>query len=124
MKKALVVDDEEDIGRDLKEDLERLGFSAKTAFFGEQALVLIENEKWDLAVIDLRLATKVTGLDVIKALREKQPDAIVMAMTGYVDVGLKQQAEKLGVHEYLLKPDDVLRLEEKVKRWFENQKAQ
>lgn len=104
---ALVVDDEEDIGDFLKEQLDMLGLAAVSATTGERALELLDQKTWAFAVVDLRLSTSITGLQVIKAIREKSPNTIVMAMTGYVDVGLRQEAEKLGVSDFLSKPDDV-----------------
>lgn len=107
MNKALVVDDEEDICQCLKEELEELGLNVSVALTGEEALKLIESEYFDLAIIDMRLATEITGLDIIKAVRDKQTEALVFAMTGYIDIGLRQKVESLGVRGFLEKPNDV-----------------
>ncbi len=104
---ALVVDDEEDICEILKEELGTLGLQVVSATTGEAALQLNETNEWKVCLVDLKLATAITGLDVIKAIREKRPQTIVIAMTGYVDLGLKQEAEKLGVAGYFGKPDDI-----------------
>ena len=104
---ALVVDDEEDICEVLKEELEALGLETISAATGEAALKLTEMNEWKLCLVDLKLATAVTGLDVIKAIRSRRPRAIVIAMTGYVDVGLRQETEELGVAAYFGKPDDL-----------------
>ncbi len=105
---TLIVDDEEDLCDFLAGILrERMGLDVKFALSGEEALRLIHEREWHIALIDLKLVTAVTGLDVIKAIRDQWPRAIVLAMTGYVDVGLRQKAEKLGVADYLEKPDDI-----------------
>jgi ActR/RegA family two-component response regulator len=104
---ALVVDDEEDICGHLKDELDSLGLAAVSATTGEEALRLGEANEWKLCVIDLKLATAVTGLDVIKSIRARRPKAVVIAMTGYVDLGLKQETERLGVAAYFGKPDDI-----------------
>jgi len=104
---SLVVDDEEDICEVLAEELKALGFNSVSAVTGEEALRLSEHNEWKLCVIDLKLATAVTGLDVIKAIRSRWPKALVIAMTGYVDIGLEQETEKLGVAAYFGKPDDI-----------------
>ena len=104
---ALVVDDEEDIGEILKEELEELGLVTIAVATGEAALKLTEMNEWKLCLVDLKLATSVTGLDVIRAIRERRPKALVIAMTGYVDVSLRQETEKLGVAAYFAKPDDL-----------------
>lgn len=107
MFKALVVDDEEDIGEILKEELEILGLETISVATGEAALKLTELNDWKLCLVDLKLATAMTGLDVIRAIRAKRPKARIVAMTGYVDVGLRQETEKLGVSAYFGKPDDL-----------------
>jgi len=104
---ALVVDDEEDICDILREKLGEMGLHVASAVTGEEALRLTEANAWRLCLVDLKLATAVTGLEVIKAIRQKQPQAIVIAMTGYVDVGLRQETERWGVAAYFGKPDDL-----------------
>ncbi len=108
MPKALVVDDEEDICDFLSAMLaEKLGFETGYALSGDEALRLISEGSHDFFLVDLKLSTSVTGLDVIGAAREKCPKATVIAMTGYVDVALMQKAEKLGIKAYFEKPDDL-----------------
>jgi len=107
MLNALVVDDEEDICDVLKEELEVLGLDVVSAMTGEEALQLNETNEWKICLVDLKLATAITGLDVIKAIRSRWPKALVIAMTGYVDLGLRQETEKLGVAAYFVKPDDI-----------------
>lgn len=109
MPDVLVVDDEEEICEMLREELEKKNFSVASAGSGEEALRLLNEKKWDAAIVDLKLATAITGLEVIKAVRAKWPRAAVFAMTGYVDVALKQEAERLGVKGYLAKPDDIVK---------------
>lgn len=104
---ALVVDDEEDISEILAEGLGKLGFNATSATTGETALRLTEENEWKICIVDLKLSTTITGLDVIKAVRSRWPRALVIAMTGYVDVKLQQETEKLGVAAYFGKPDDI-----------------
>lgn len=107
MPNVLLVDDEEDICDFLKEQLEEVGYKVFTAFSGEKAIEIIRNQQLDLAVIDLRLSTVLTGIDVIKAVQEKWPEAAVIAMSGYVDINLRQETGRLGVEAYFVKPDDV-----------------
>ena len=104
---VLIVDDEEDICDFLCQILNRLGLETAFAVTGEQAVELIAKKHWHLCVIDLKLSTAVTALDIMKAVREKSPDTIVVAMSGYIDLKLREQAEKFGVHDYLEKPGDL-----------------
>ena len=105
--RALVVDDEEDLCDLVKEYLQQLNFETSSCLTGEEALLHISRQNWDLFVIDIKLATAVTGIDLMREIRTKQPRAVMVAITGYIDIGLQQEAEKLGVKAYLLKPDDL-----------------
>lgn len=107
MLNALVVDDEEEICDCLKEQLEEIQFSVLTAVSGEQALQIIHAKEIHLAVIDIKLSTTITGVDVLRALKKKWPRAVLVAMSGYVDIGIKQEIDKLGVNANFMKPDDV-----------------
>lgn len=120
MLKILIVDDEEDIRDFLREELESPERLIRTASTGEEAFELIDDKQWDLAFIDLKLATGVSGLDVIDVLKRKCPTVTVAAITGYVDIAMKQKAEKLGIKAFLMKPDDIQPdvLAEKMREWF------
>ena len=107
MLNVLIVDDEEDICDFLKEQIESLGYHAMTTLSGELSLKMIDEKEIHLAIIDLRLLTAVTGLDVIRYVYKKWPAAAVIAMSGYVDIRLRQEAGKAGIQGYLVKPDDV-----------------
>ncbi|MBI3313276.1 MAG: response regulator [Candidatus Omnitrophica bacterium] len=107
MIRALVVDDEEEIAVILKETLEELGAQTRMVHSGDAALKIIESEALDLLVCDMRLSTKISGLDLISAAKKKSSKTLVASMTGYVDIALQQAAEKLGVDLYLMKPDDL-----------------
>jgi DNA-binding NtrC family response regulator len=108
MNKAMVVDDEEDICEFLTKILkEKLGFDVEAALSGEKALEFVEKSEFQICVVDLKLSTAVTGLDVIEAIRKKWPKTKVVAMSGYVDIGLKQKAEHLGVTGFFEKPQDI-----------------
>ncbi|MSR77772.1 MAG: response regulator [Candidatus Omnitrophica bacterium] len=124
MLNAILVDDEEDICDFLKDHLEALDFSVVTTVSGELALKMIDQKEIHLALVDLRLLTAVTGLDVIRCVQQKWPKAVVIAMSGYVDIGLRQETGKAGVHGYFVKPDDVQPsvFKEKIKMILEENK--
>lgn len=107
MANILIVDDEEDICDFLSDILQKMGVAVKYVFSGEEALKLIAGEKFDIAFVDLKLSTSITGLNVIKAIRDRCPQTIVAAMSGYIDVGLAQETRHLGVSDYLEKPRDI-----------------
>lgn len=108
MSDILIVDDECEIGEYLCKALEEVGLTGTFTARGEEALQLIERERFKIFVIDMRLSTPVTGLDVMKAIREKLPGAVIVGMSGYIDEHLKNMALRFGAHEYLEKPTDLV----------------
>ena len=117
MLNALIVDDEEDICELLREALEKFELNVRYTLTGEEAVQRIRSQEFKLCIVDLRLSTGITGLDVIRVIREHSPKCIVVAMTGYVDIGLRQAAEKIGINAFLAKPDDLRQdvFDEKIK---------
>ena len=106
-KRILLVDDEEDLCETLKEELDDNGYEAEYATTGETALELINASTWDMAIVDLKLSTKVTGLEVMETLHKAQPNAIIVAISGYEDIGMRQKVERLGARDFFRKPNDV-----------------
>ncbi|HLD56273.1 MAG TPA: response regulator [Candidatus Omnitrophota bacterium] len=104
---VLIVDDEEDICDFLTQISEGLGFKTIFALTGEEALKLIDQDGIKVCIVDLKLSTAMSGIDVIKAIRARKPATVIAAMSGYVDVGLKQDAERYHVSAYLEKPSDL-----------------
>lgn len=107
MSDVLIVDDEEEICEYLCTILEEVGITAAFTLTGEKALELVEQESFKVFVIDMKLSTAVTGLELIKAIRQRRPQATVVAMSGYIDGGLKETALSFGAHDYLEKPADL-----------------
>jgi DNA-binding NtrC family response regulator len=107
MADILIVDDEEDICDFLAQISEELGFKTIFALTGEEALKLIERDGIKVCIVDLKLSTAMSGIDVIKAIRARKPQVVIAAMSGYVDLGLKQEAEQFNVSAYLEKPSDL-----------------
>jgi len=108
----LVVDDEEyicTIVRNMLSDTE--GYCVNTCSDPAQALEAIKAERVDLVLTDMVMG-KYSGMDIIKACHEHQPDAIVIVMTGHPTVESAVAVMKLGAYDYLLKPFklEVLRI--------------
>ena len=81
--KILIVDDEY-INRDvLKESLELRNYSVITASSGEEAFDLYQNEQFDLVITDLVMPGRIDGTDLFYEIRRIQPDAKVIAISGY-----------------------------------------
>ena len=80
--KILVVDDEENFLRLLTHTLKKDGYEVKTAADGQEALRLLEHEKFDLALIDLRM-TPMDGLAVLGGIKRQSPHTEVIMITAY-----------------------------------------
>src|SRR5207245_5523360 len=107
MDSVLVIDDEKNIrallGKVLGQDQVEV-YSAGTAAEGLQ---MAEEHEPDLVLVDLRLPDT-SGLDVLRALKSRHPEAIVIMMTAFGQVESAVEAMKSGATDYLEKPFDRL----------------
>jgi two-component system, response regulator RegA len=103
---GLLVDDDALFLQTLQRSLSKRGVESTTATNAADALRLAGESLLDFALIDLRLATE-SGLDLIKPLRQAQPQMRIVLMTGYASVATAVEAIKRGADDYLLKPTTV-----------------
>jgi two-component system response regulator PhoP len=104
--RVLLVEDEVPLRETLTARLKRDGFAVDTASDGEEALFLGREVPFDVAIIDLGLP-KLSGMDLVKALRDagqKYPIIILTARTSWQD---KVQGLKNGADDYMVKPFHV-----------------
>ena len=106
-KTVLIVDDERLLVRTLSTVLREAGYRTLTAASGEQAERCLGTEAaTDVVVLDNRLPKK-SGLDVLRYIREMDLPCRVILMTAYDSRDVKQEAERLRVDRYVLKPFDL-----------------
>ncbi len=98
----LVVDDEPGISSFLREFLISAGYEVRLASDGAQALELAEGSFFHIALVDLTLPD-MNGLDVVKGLKQRIPDVVVVIMSG-MTLGSYDELYKYGAEEYLAKP--------------------
>mgnify|MGYP001825567088 CR=1 FL=1 len=101
--KILIVDDEASIRNSLLESLTTEGYEAETAESGEEALAKCHGTVYDLVITDLRLPG-VTGLDILKALRNQGNATPVIMMTAYGEVDIAVEAMREGAYDFIRKP--------------------
>ena len=114
MYKVVIIDDEPIIVRGLKKAVkwESLGCSVVgTAENGIEGLEVIREMKPDILISDISMP-KMDGLSMIAALKSEFPDMEVTILTGYRDFDYAQEAIRLGVCRFLLKPSKMEELEE------------
>ncbi len=111
MEKILIIDDEAFICENVQRILSGEGFQVRAAQTGQEALDIVASEQIDLALLDLNLGTE-NGIDVLKALKELDPELLVIIITGYGSVESAVESLQLGAFHYMKKPfkADALRL--------------
>ncbi len=98
----LVVDDEKTIRWSLKEALQN-EHEVLEAASGAEGLKMFKERSADLVLIDLRLPDE-SGIDILKAIKEYDPSALVIIMTAYGEVETAVEAMKSGAYDFVLKP--------------------
>src|SRR6185369_16859193 len=111
MEKILIIDDEAFICENVQRILSGEGFEVRAAATGREARDFVASEEIDLALLDLNLGTE-NGIDVLKALKELDPELLVIIITGFGSVESAVETLKLGAFHYMKKPfkADALRL--------------
>ncbi len=99
----LLIEDEKITRITLTDVLREKGWSVEAAATGKEGLEWLERRTFDVVVTDLRLP-KMNGLDVLKHIKEKSADTVVIMMTAYGSVETAVQALKAGAFDYLTKP--------------------
>lgn len=105
-KTILLVDDEELFRERLAKAFSLRGFTVFTAGNFDEAVQIINKQKPDLGVIDLKMPGK-SGLELIVAARAINPDMQMIVLTGYGSIATATEAVRLGALYYLTKPADV-----------------
>ncbi len=103
MERFLLVDDDDVFTQVLARALHRRGLECLCAHNTTEALALAKQELFSKAIIDLKMEGP-SGLTLIPALKEQQPDMDIVMLTGYSSVATAVEAVKLGAINYLCKP--------------------
>ncbi|HMB31174.1 MAG TPA: sigma-54 dependent transcriptional regulator [Desulfohalobiaceae bacterium] len=101
--KILVIDDEPCIGRGCHLVLTEQDFLVKTCLTGQEGLKLLNQEDFDLLLLDMKLPD-IDGMEILNSIHRDQPDIYVVVITGYSTVQNAVEAMKIGAYDYLSKP--------------------
>ena len=109
--KILIAEDDELNRKNLAELLESSGYIVKAVENGRQAIDEFVQDHYNLVITDLRMP-QVDGLEVLKFVKELNPDNLIILITGYGSVNSAVDAMKLGAFDYFTKPlkDDLVKL--------------
>lgn len=106
--KVLIVEDETIVALCLKQELEMHNFRVlEPVSTGEEAVRIIDQECPSLLLLDIRLAGKMTGLDVARKRDCYKNNDLIIFMTGYVTPEIKKEALELNPAGFLEKPVEV-----------------
>jgi DNA-binding NtrC family response regulator len=103
--KILIVDDELIMRESLAGWLERDGHAVQTAASGEEALEKLMQTHFDIFLVDIKMEG-MSGLEVLRRVKESDPDAEVVMITAYGSIPSAIEAMKDGAYDYMLKPFD------------------
>ncbi len=113
---VLLVDDDEAGCRLLAEVLERDGYRVASALSVDEALAKLDREgPFDAVLTDLRMPER-SGLDLLKRVREREPDALVLVLTAFGDASAAGEAIRAGAYDFVSKPYDIATLRETLAR--------
>ncbi len=101
--RLLIVEDEETLCQSLKRVLEREGYMVDTISNAEAALDIFESGFYDIIVSDIILPG-ITGIELLKRIKEKLPEQIVIIMTAYASLETAVEALRYGAYDYVVKP--------------------
>ena len=117
--RLLVIDDEDTFRLVMSRELERSGYAVRTAATGD-AGVAAASEDVDVVLLDLRLPD-MDGMEVLRRIRERNPAADVIMLTGHGSIDTAIEAIRAGAFDYIAKPCPLGELEVRIQRALERQ---
>jgi len=116
----LLVDDDAAFRTVMSAELSRSGYEVRTAASGEEALDACAQAEPQVLLLDLQLPG-ISGLDVLKALRERRTSCEVVMLTGHGSIDTAIEAIRIGAFDYVSKPCPLDELEIRIQRALERQ---
>lgn len=112
----LVVDDEQEVCNFFSYLLKKKGYGVITANSGRQALDLLKEHRFNVALVDLKLPD-LYGLEILREIKKVQPACEVIIITGYSTVKSAVEAIQSGAFDYVEKPfGDIDEMEKLLER--------
>lgn len=121
--RILVVDDDHSVRRLIRVFLQERGYHVRSAAGADEALELLESERFDVVVTDLRLPVS-SGLELLQEVRARLPGVRSVLMSGDADVPALVGAVERGVDAVLLKPFELDELRLQVEQSVARQRAE
>lgn len=121
IQRILVVDDELSVREILAEGLEAFGFETEMAADADEAMAILEKERFHLLLTDIDMPGR-TGIDLMGDAKKLFPDLDVIMVTGVVDAKTAIRAIREGAADYLTKPFNLEEVQIVVDRTFEKRR--
>ncbi len=102
----LIVDDEKEIRNLFQDFLTQEGYKVFTASDGGEAISLGKQNRFDLALLDIKMPG-MDGIEVFQKLKKLKMNMQVIILTGYGTLRTAKEAMRLGAYDYLTKPIDL-----------------
>ena len=99
----LIIDDEETMRDSCRQTLSRDGNRIEVAESGSKGLFLLEAESFDLVILDLKMPG-LSGMEVLKKIKQSDPEVMVVVITGYATVESAVEAMRIGAYDFIPKP--------------------
>ena len=115
---VLLVDDEKDFVESLAERLQLRDFNVATALSGDEAIKLVEENDFDVIVLDVRMPGK-DGVETLKEIKNIEQLSQVIMLTGHATVKTAIEGMKNGAFDYLMKPTDTDELIEMINNAYQ-----
>lgn len=113
--KILIVDDEQEILNSLKIYFEFNGLEVQTAPSAKEALALMENQKFTIALLDINMP-EMNGIELLQEIKQRDFSTQVIMMTAYTSFDKTLKSLQSGAIDYVLKPiEDLNNLLELIK---------
>ncbi|MFK9093531.1 sigma-54-dependent transcriptional regulator [Bacillus salipaludis] len=119
--KLLIVDDERDLANLLVKRLSRKGYEVLSVGTAEDALALLKQHFFDIAIYDIRLP-KMDGISLLKETKIMASETEIVMLTGHGTIETAIEAMKLGAFDYLTKPYNLSELELTIRKAEENKR--
>lgn len=121
MAKILIVDDERGMREFLTIMLQKEGHDVTSAGGGKEALDYIAQKTYDIVITDIRMP-QITGIDVLKTVKECSPETVVIMVTAYASTDTAVEAMKQGAYDYITKPFKIEEIKLIVRNALEKRK--
>ncbi|QEN08364.1 sigma-54-dependent Fis family transcriptional regulator [Oceanispirochaeta crateris] len=115
-KNILIIDDEEGIRKGLQVMLTNENYKVFTTGNALDASDIVTNETIDIAIMDINLKDKKSGIDLLKEFKKIVPQMSILMITGYGCIETAIESMKWGASDYLLKPIDRNKLLDVIKK--------